>query len=105
MKKIVSILFVLSVFIFNVCRAEVVSFLTEDEIPTGAMFLPLPPTPTDAAFYNDWRRYEWGKTMRNTERGEQAKDDAVHTLEYFSKIYSEPFGIIISKEIRRKFPY
>ena len=60
--------------------------------------MPLPPTPQDASFYNDWQRYEWGKSMRNTERGEQAKRDAVHTLEYFSEIYSEPFGITISKE-------
>lgn len=52
----------------------------------------------EAAFYNDWYRYEWGKTMRNTERGQQAIEDAVHTLEYFSKIYSEPFGMEISLE-------
>jgi acid phosphatase (class A) len=72
--------------------------LTEDEIPTGAKFLPLPPEPTEARFFNDWLRYEWGKNLRNTERGQQAKEDAVHTLEYFSKIYSEPFGIEISEE-------
>jgi len=98
MKKILSLLFICSLIIGTSCHAEVTSFLTKDEIPTGAKFLPLPPTPTDAAFYNDWRRYEWGKTMRNTERGKIAKEDAVHTLEYFSKIYSEPFGMVISKE-------
>lgn len=98
MKKFYAVLFAFFIlFGFN-CQAEVTSFLTEDEIPTGAEFLPLPPEPTDAAFYNDWRRYEWGKTMRDTERGKQAAEDAVHTLEYFSKIYSEPFGITISKE-------
>ena len=43
-------------------------------------------------------RYEWGKTMRKTERGKQAAEDAVHTVEYFSKIYSEPFGMLISQE-------
>ena len=60
--------------------------------------MPLPPQPTDASFYNDWQRYQWGKSMRNTERGKQAVEDAVHTLEYFSKIYSEPFGMRISKK-------
>lgn len=74
------------------------SFLTEDEIPTGAKFLPLPPKPTDVTFYNDWLRYQWGKTLRETERGKQAAEDAIHTLEYFSNIYSEPLGIEISKE-------
>ena len=58
----------------------------------------MPPKPGEDAFYNDWRRYEWGKTMRDTERGKQAAKDAVHTLEYFSEIYSEPFGLKISKE-------
>ena len=98
MKKIFAVLCICSVFITLNCRAEVSSFLTKDEIPTGAAFLPLPPEPTEAAFYNDWRRYEWGKTMRQTERGKQAAEDAVHTLEYFSKIYSEPFGMTISQE-------
>lgn len=98
MKKIASLLFVCSILICATCRAEVTSFLTEEEVPTAAKFLPLPPKPTDAAFYNDWLRYEWGKTMRDTERGKQAKEDAVHTLDYFYKIYSEPFGMVISKE-------
>ena len=98
MKKIISALFVFSLFIYSSCRAEVTSFLTEDEVPTAGKFLPLPPTPTDADFYNDWHRYEWGKTMRHTERGRQAKEDAVHTLEYFAQIYSEPFGMEISQE-------
>ena len=98
MKKIFSFLFVFSIFISTTCRAEIAPFLTESEIPTGAKFLPLPPEPTDATFYNDWYRYQWGKTMRNTARGKQAAEDAVYSLEYFSKIYSEPFGITISKE-------
>lgn len=98
MKKIIIALLLFSAFISHNCHAEITPFLTEDEIPTGAKILPLPPKPGEAAFYNDWMRYEWGKTMRNTARGQQAKEDAVHTLEYFSKIYSEPFGMTISPE-------
>lgn len=98
MKKLGTVLFICSLLASTTCRAEITSFLTRDEIPTGAKFLPLPPKPTEASFFNDWYRYQWGKLMRNTERGQQAKEDAVHTLEYFSKIYSEPFGMTISKE-------
>ena len=97
MKKILAFLFVCSVLVYTSCHAEVVPFLTEDEISTGETFLPLPPKPTDAAFYNDWFRYEWGKTVRDTERGKQAIEDADYTLEHFYKVYSEPFGMIISK--------
>lgn len=97
MKRIIAFL-VFCLFACFSIQTEAVPFLTEEEMPTGAKFLPLPPKPTDAAFYNDWRRYEWGKTMRDTERGQMAKEDAVHTVEYFSKIYSEPFGMQISEE-------
>lgn len=98
MKKIYAILFIFSILFAAPCYAKAHSFLIEDEIPTASEFLPLPPKTTDAAFYNDWYRYEWGKTMRDTERGKQAIEDAAHSLEYFYKIYSEPFGLTISKE-------
>lgn len=98
MRKIIAFLFIFSIFIGKNSQAELTSFLTEDEIPTGAEFLPLPPEPTDATFYNDWRLYQWGKSMRDTERGQIAKEDAVHTVQYFSKIYSKPFGVEISSE-------
>ncbi len=97
MKRIIAF-FIFCLFVCFSIQTEAVPFLTEEEMPTGAKFLPLPPKTTDAAFYNDWRRYEWGKTMRDTERGQMAKEDAVHTVEYFSKIYSEPFGMQISAE-------
>ncbi len=98
MKKIYFILFAFLLLISTACLAEVSSFLSEDEVPVASEFLPLPPKTTDAAFYNDWYRYEWGKTMRETERGKQAIEDAAHSLDYFYKIYSEPFGLLISKE-------
>ena len=60
MKKIFFVLLLVCFYI--PCHAEKGSFLTEDEIPTGSKFLPLPPKTTDAAFYNDWQRYQWGKS-------------------------------------------
>lgn len=98
MKKIFAVLFMFTMLFCTTCYAETTSFLTEDEIPTGAKFLPLPPEPTDAAFYNDWLRYQWGKSLRNTERGQQAVADAVDTLDYYFKTFSEPLGLTISQE-------
>ena len=94
MKKILIAL--LLMFACSVCYAAAPSFLTEDEMPTGAKILPLPPKVTDASFYNDWQRYQWGKTLRDTERGKQAIEDADYTLEHLTQIYSEPFGMEIS---------
>lgn len=98
MKKTIIALFMLSITVCVNCHAEVASFLTEDEMLTGADFLPTPPQPDEAAFYNDWVRYQWGKSMRNTDRGKQAIKDADYTLPYFVKMYSEPFGMTISEE-------
>ena len=98
MKKLFIILLFISIFFGGFCHAKTISFLTEDEIPSGAQFLPIPPQTTEASFYNDWQRYQWGKSMRNTERGRQAVADAVDTLDYYTKIYSEPFGMIISQD-------
>ena len=97
MKKVSAFLFVFSLFICTLACAQPDSFLTAAEIPTAAEFMPLPPTPADPAFENDRLRYEWGKTMRDTERGKQATEDAALTPEYLSEIYSEPFGMKISE--------
>ena len=94
MKKILIALFL--VFVCSVCYAETTSFLTEKEISTE--FLSLPPKPEEASFYNDWQRYQWGKTMRDTKRGKQAIKDADYTLENLAKIYSKPFGMEISEK-------
>lgn len=55
MKRIIAF-FVGCFFACFSVKADATAFLTEEEMPTGAKFLPLPPKPTDAAFYNDWRR-------------------------------------------------
>ena len=96
MKKILMALFL--VFVGSVCYAKALPFLTKEEISTGAKFLPLPPKPEEASFYNDWQRYQWGKTVRDTERGKQAVKDATFDFEYLCDIYSEPFGMEISKK-------
>ena len=104
MKKISCYLIILSVLIGTTActqtntSATATSFLTADEIPTVAKFMPLPPKPTDPAFENDQRRYEWGKKMRKTARGKLAAEDADWRFEYLAKIFSEPFGMTISKD-------
>ena len=98
MKKVFAFLFCFSLIVCTTVCAQNDSFLTKEEVPTGAVFLPLPPTPTEPSFENDRLRYEWGKTMRDTERGRQAVADAEYTLDYFAEIYSEPFGVTISEK-------
>ena len=53
-----------------------VFFLQEGAVANSFLILPPPPDGASITFLNDQARYTWGKTMRNTPRGEQAVCDA-----------------------------
>ena len=58
-------------------------FVTSDEAPKLERILPPPPGLTDSRFYDDWSQYQWGLSMRATERGLQARSDAFLNASYF----------------------
>ena len=72
------------------------SYVSVDELPNAVNYLPAPPTTDSQKFFYDWAQYMWGKSLRDTPRGEMAKDDAVVDVGRLSKIYSEAMGIEIS---------
>ena len=53
-----------------------VYFLEEGDLPNSLELLPGPPDAGSIAFLYDRARYDWGKSMRKTPRGEQAFQDA-----------------------------
>ncbi|HBJ77389.1 MAG TPA: acid phosphatase [Porphyromonadaceae bacterium] len=73
-------------------------YLLMDEAPVCADFMPAPPDEKSALFINDQVRYFWGKSIRETPRGEQAKLDADLDAEGLFRAFSEPFGYTISDE-------
>lgn len=73
-------------------------YLTEDELPDAFVYLPAPPKPDDPLFAGDLAYYEWGKTIRPTERGQRAHDDAASSLDYLTEILQEAVGTRISNE-------
>lgn len=74
------------------------TYLPLDAMPDAGIYLPPPPDEQSNLFLTDSCQYEWGKSIRNTPRGAQARADADISLRYFAKIFSEPFGVTISKE-------
>ncbi len=74
------------------------TFLQLDDMPDAGIYLPPPPSEHSNLYYTDSCMYVWGKSIRNTPRGAQARADADHSIKYFAKIFSEPFGVTISKE-------
>lgn len=75
-----------------------VFFLYEGDMPNSLELLPGPPDAGSIAFLYDKARYEWGKSLRNTERGEQAFLDARVSGQDLPNAFSESFGILISPQ-------
>lgn len=73
-------------------------YLTTDQMPDAYVYLPAPPKPGDPLFAGDLAYYEWGKTMRATERGARAHDDAKSSLDYLAQILEPAVGVRISAE-------
>ena len=73
-------------------------FLQEGDVPNSFLLLPAPPDGGSIAFLNDQAQYNWGKTMRNTKRGDQAASDANVDGNGVPMAFSEAFGIEITPE-------
>ena len=58
-------------------------FFTKEQAPHIEQVIPTPPSLTDPLFYYDWAQYQWGRSIRDTERGEQAVKDAGINAGYF----------------------
>lgn len=63
-------------------------FYTQEQAPHLENVLPNPPGITDPRFADDWNQYVWGKSVRETPRGERAVQDAFLNAAYFMKVFS-----------------
>lgn len=75
-----------------------VYFLQEGDLPNSLELLPGPPDAGSIQFLYDRARYDWGKSIRNTERGEQAFQDARVGGDGVPRAFSEAFGVPITAE-------
>lgn len=63
-------------------------FYTTAEAPHIEKIIPEPPTLESARFFDDWAQYQWGKSIRDTERGQLAVRDAGINADYFMQRFS-----------------
>lgn len=75
-----------------------VFFLQEGDVANSLQLLPPPPDMGSVQFLYDKSRYDWGKSQRNTERGEQAFQDARVGGDGVPRAFSEAFGIDITAD-------
>lgn len=73
-------------------------FLNANQLADSRVILPEPPAEDSAQFAYDEAQYEWGKSIRNTPRGELAARDADLSEGWITRVFSEPFGYEISPE-------
>ena len=73
-------------------------YMDAEQLPDAYVYLPAPPKPGDPLFAGDLAYYEWGKSLRATERGARAHDDAASSLDYLAQILEPAVGIRISNE-------
>lgn len=75
-----------------------VYFLEAGETANSLELLPPPPAAESVQFLYDKARYDWGKSLRKTERGEQAFQDARVGGDGVPRAFSEAFGIDITAD-------
>ena len=66
------------------------------ELPCGAVFLPSPPDSASSKYAYDIAQYEWGKSVRNTARGDRAAKEAIADTKDLAVCFSSPLGIEVS---------
>lgn len=74
------------------------SFLDKQTLPDGRRYLPAPPDFDSNLFVGDEAWHQWGQSQRNTERGEQARQDAKLDVDYFLGRFSASFGMPLTRE-------
>ena len=73
-------------------------YLKKNEMPDATNYLPAPPDSSYMLMAGDYGRYWWGKSLRPTERGERARQDAECNADYICRIFSPAMGITLSKD-------
>ena len=102
MKKLISLMAVLTA----VCSLQLRAgddkdgwrpYLTRQDLPNGALYLPPPPDTASLSFLSDWAQHNWGKSVRSTPRGERAAEEAHSSPKWMARFFSPSFGYEISK--------
>ncbi|MDE6240764.1 MAG: phosphatase PAP2 family protein [Muribaculaceae bacterium] len=103
MKKIISFLFVAAIsssalFAQDHSTKPNNYFLKYSETPNSLKLLPPPPAESSARFAYDKEQYEWGKSLRNTDRGQMAVSDATLGTNWLNEVFGEAFGYTITPQ-------
>ena len=69
-----------------------------ENMPDAGIYLPPPPDMTSTTYADDFAQWQWGKTVRPTDRGQQANDDSQWGIKGMIRVHEGTLGFEISKE-------
>jgi membrane-associated phospholipid phosphatase len=69
-----------------------------EDMPDAGIYLPPPPEMTSTTYADDFSQWQWGKTVRPTQRGQQANDDSQWGIGGMIRVHQGTLGFEISKE-------
>ena len=78
--------------------SEATAYLADEELPDATVFLPSPTKPGDPLFQGDLAYYAWGKTVRDSQRGTVAHDDASSSMTYIARRFEPDLGFLFSAD-------
>ena len=73
-------------------------YFTDEELPNAAAWLPAPPDTLGPHFAYDIMKYMWGKTVRDSQRGTVAHDDASSSMTYIARRFEPALGFLFSAD-------
>lgn len=82
----------------DVTKEKFTPFYYTQEAPRLEKVLPEPPSYNSTRYQDDWAMYQWGKSVRNSERGQLAVEDAGINASYFMKRFSPAMGVDLTPE-------
>lgn len=68
------------------------------DLADATLYLPPPPDTTSALFEYDKSQFEWGRSVRETERGQVAVQEVNGLYPFVCSLYSDAFGMDISPD-------
>ena len=72
-------------------------FLKQYQLPSTLKYLPAPPDTLSAAFFNDYYRYQWGRSLRPTPRGLEARADSTWQMDVIGR-FEAAYGMPINAQ-------
>ena len=70
-------------------ETEKISYVSPNDMPDALYFLPAPPDTASYIFIDDMAQWQWGKTIRDTKRGEQANRESLWLPDIMRTVMAE----------------